>query len=82
MGDCLKQNVRKIDKEKGGKENMTVGKNEVLGGQWCLRMEMKILKGLVERDGKRDKNMKIILSPSPFPQKTKHFQGHKVFMLW
>lgn len=44
------------------------------------RMEM-ILKGLMKRDGKRDK---IIFNPSPFPQKniTVHFQGHKVFMLW
>ena len=37
LGDGLKQNGSKIDKEKSGKGSMTQGTNEALGEQWCLR---------------------------------------------
>lgn len=36
LGDGLKQNGSKIDKEKSGKGSMTQGTN-ALGEQWCLR---------------------------------------------
>lgn len=43
-------------------------------------------KGLMERDGKRDKEYEDypVSSPSPFPLKPLQytFQGHKGFMLW
>lgn len=36
IDEGLKQNGRKTDKEKSGKENIIQKKSEAAGGQWCL----------------------------------------------